>query len=139
MIDKQEFYHGAAIIRILEDNRCRNIRKHDFGYLVNDNVFVFMKYSAKSRSPWGFSFSDQEIIRINSVPSCVTKIEIALICGGDGICNISFQDLENILGGKSGRISAKRAFGEQYKVSGPVCPIKGKIPLSQWPQSVFED
>jgi hypothetical protein len=139
MIDKQEFYHGAAVIRILEDKRCRSIKKHDFGYLVNDNVFVFMKYSAKSRSPWGFSFSEQEITRINSVPSCVTKVEIGLICGGDGICTISFQDLEKILGGKSGRISAKRAFREQYKVSGPVATLKGKIALSLWPQSIFED
>lgn len=139
MIDKQEFYHGAAVMRILDDKRCRNITKYDFGYLVNDNVFVFMKYSAKSRSPWGFSFSEHEIVRINSVPSCVTKIVIALICGGDGICAISFQYLEKISGGKSGRISAKRAFGEQYKVSGPVATLKGKIPLNQWPQSIFED
>jgi hypothetical protein len=40
MIDKQEFYHGAAILRVVEDSRCQSVNRHNGGFIVNDQAFV---------------------------------------------------------------------------------------------------
>lgn len=138
MIDKQEFYHGAAIVRLLEDKRCHNIGKHEFGYIVNNDVYIFLKYRTKSRSPWTFCFSREENRRLNEQANAFKKIIIVLICGGDGICAILLQDAETILGYKEGRITVKRKFNEQYGVYGTVGALKGKISLQKWPGIVFD-
>ena len=138
MIDKQEFYHGVAIIRLLGDVRCRRVQKCDFGYTVNDDVFLFPKYTTKSRSPWRFNFSDEDVKRLNHFANSFSKMIIALICGGDGICAIPWKDCEIILGRKAGWVSARRSFHEQYTVAGSAGALKGKVSLRQWPVIAFE-
>lgn len=53
MIEKLEFYHGAALVRLIEDARCEAITKHECGYLVNHSRIIMIKYSTKGHSPWG--------------------------------------------------------------------------------------
>ncbi len=65
---------------MLEDGRCQKVRGHDFGYIVNDEAFIFLKYSTKSRSPWTFSFSRDEIERVNLLATSFKAIILALIC-----------------------------------------------------------
>ena len=137
MIDKQEYYHGAAIIRLLEDERCQKVQKHNLGYTVNDESLIFLKYSTKSRSPWRFSFSSDEIERLNSLANSFRKIIIVLICGGDGICTISWQEAAGLLANDAGWISAKRNFNEQYGIAGSQGKLKGKVSLREWPSIVF--
>jgi hypothetical protein len=139
MIDKQEFYHGAAIVRLLESPHCQRVRKHDPGYTVNDHTFIFLKYSSKSRSPWRFSFSRDEAERLNFLTSSYRKIVVALICGGDGICAITWPEAADLLGNEAGWISARRNFNEQYGVAGPRGKLENKVSLRQWPSIVFED
>jgi hypothetical protein len=69
MIEKLEFYHGAALVRLIEDPRCTRIAKHACGYLVNQNRIVAIKYSTKAHSPWGFTFSQDDLARISKPPS----------------------------------------------------------------------
>ncbi len=138
MIDKQEFYHGVAIIRLLEDERCQKVKKHDFGYTINDDVFVFLKYSTKSRSPWRFSFRHDEVEQLNSLANSFRKIIVALVCGGDGICAVSWQEAAEIMGNEEGWISAKRNFNKQYGVAGPKGRLNGKVSLCEWPLKIFE-
>jgi len=137
MIEKQEFYHGAALTRLLEDPRCERIRRQDFGYIVNESVFVFVKYSTKGRSPWGFVFSGEEARKLNEISGLVF---IGLICGGDGICAVAWGDIKALLGETAGsaRIAVRRRFNEQYGVSGPVAELKGKVPVKAWPALVFD-
>jgi len=137
MIDKREFYHGAALICLLEDARCQQVRKHEFGYIVNDAAFVFLKYTTKPRSPWRFSFSVDEVQRLNLLASQFRKIIIAMVCGGDGICAVSWRDASNLLGNNTGWISARRKFKEQYAVAGQVGQLHGKVSLNEWPSVVF--
>ena len=139
MIDKHEFYHGAALIRLLEDDRCQRVRKGEFGYIVNDAIFVFPKYTTKHRSPWRFSFSADEVRRLNLLAGRFQKIVIAMICGGDGICTISWRQASDLLGDNAGWISARRKFNEQYAVAGQAGGLTGKVSLSQWPTIVFEN
>jgi hypothetical protein len=139
MIEKTEFYHGAALVRLIEDPRCEAIRKHGCGYRVNQQRFVAIKYSTKARSPWGFSFSQEDIVRFEAAMKEFGICLIALVCGGDGVCAISWSTVSNLLGGTPGWISAKRVHGSCYGVSGPAGTLNGKIAMKRWPGSIFDE
>lgn len=138
MIDKQDFYHGAALIPLLKDPRCTQITASNLGYIINDSVLVVLKYSTKSRSPWRFSFSNNEVVLLLQPSTNIKKVSLVFICGGDGICAISLRELQEILGDGDGWISAKRNFREQYEVAGPSGILNFKVSLQRWPSLVFE-
>ena len=89
MIDKQEYYHGAAIVRLLDNARFVTVKKHVLGYIVNDEVVVIVKYSTKNRTPWRFTCTLDEMLGIESLLEQMVKVVFAFVCGGDGICAIS--------------------------------------------------
>jgi hypothetical protein len=138
MIDKQEYYHGAAIIRVLEDERSTAISKHACGYVVNDEVLIMLKYSTKSRSPWRFTFTLDEMVNIETLIKKNGRIIIALVCGGDGICAIHAKELYSILGDNPGWLSVKRNYNEQYGVAGPNGHLERKVSFQRWPSIIFE-
>lgn len=134
MIDKQDFYHGTVLSRLIEDRRCRYISKKDDLYIVNNTSYIYLKYSTKSRSPWTFTFKRIEIEKIERISD---RITIALICGGDGICAIRLSELKRIFNNNVGCISVKRNFHKQYGVSGPIDKLDDKISLSRINELVF--
>jgi hypothetical protein len=138
MIEKLEFYHGAALVRVIEDPRCETISKQPFGYRVNNGPVLAIKYSTKARSPWGFTFSGEDISRLDAASEEFGECAIALVCGGDGICAFSWSICASLLGGSPGRIGAKRGFAGCYAVSGPAGELKGKVAMNRWPAIVFE-
>lgn len=138
MLEKQEFYWGAAIIRLLEDSRCTCLKKEEYGYLVNSTSFVLLKYSTKSRTPWRFIFGEDELARLTDVSNRNSSIVIGLICGGDGVCAIAWTQVLTLLGGKSGWISVRRNFHERYGVAGPKGELDRKVSVRDWPAVLFE-
>jgi len=136
MIDKQNYYHGAALIEILEHANCKQISKFDTGFAVNGNIFIFLKYTTKHRSPWRFTFSQSDIEYLDSLKG--KSIFIALVCGGDGICSIKETELKILITNKSGWVSAKRKFREQYKVTGSNNELTEKVSFKRWPNIIFE-
>jgi hypothetical protein len=138
MIEKTEFYHGAALVRLIEDPRCETIGKCGCGYRINQKQIVAMKYSTKAHSPWGFTFSQDDIDRLQAAESEFNGCLIALVCGGDGICALTWATARDLLVQMPGAISAKRSFAGCYAVSGPAGKLKGKIAMNRWPGIVFE-
>jgi hypothetical protein len=138
MIEQLEFYHGAALVRLIEDPRCEAIVKHVYGFRVNQQLLVAIKYSTKARSPWRFNFSHDDINRLQESMKEFRGCSIALVCGGDGICALSWTTVSDLLGGASGWISAKRAHGGCYGVGGPEGTLKRKVAMNRWPGLVFE-
>jgi len=138
MIEKLEFYHGAALVRVIEDARCETIVKHECGYRINNDRILAIKYSTKARSPWGFTFSGEDISRFEATSAEWGECAVALVCGGDGICAVSWSIAASLLGGSPGRIAAKRGFAGCYAVSGPAGELKGKVAMNRWPAIVFE-
>jgi len=138
MIEKEDFYHGAAIIKLFEDNRFISIKKGDQGFVINDDIFIFLKYRTKARSPWVFSFDDEDIKLLKGNAESFPKIIIIFICGGDGICPIRGKDLEYLLDNNPGWVSIRRKYNEQYRVSGSVKSLKRKISMRYWPSIAFD-
>jgi hypothetical protein len=139
MIAKREFYHGVAVVRLLEDKRCRTVRKAELGYVVNENVFIFLKYSTKARSPWRFTFVSAEVDQLNSRAASLGDVFVAFICGGDGICAVAWSEACRLLGSRAGWISARRNFKQEYRVAGPTGELGGKVPVNGWPSIAFEN
>jgi hypothetical protein len=138
MIEKLEFYHGAALVRLIEDPRCTRIGKHACGYLINQNRVVAIKYSTKAHSPWGFTFSQDDLTRINKAEEELAGCVVAFVCGGDGVCVLTWTAVVELLGNAPGRIGAKRGFAGCYAVSGPAGEMKGKVAMNRWPAIVFD-
>ncbi|HEV3039555.1 MAG TPA: hypothetical protein VHA33_17415 [Candidatus Angelobacter sp.] len=138
MLDKSGYYHGAAIIRVLEDSRCRSVRKDGVGYVINEEVAVFLKYSTKARSPWGFTFDGEDINRCHRMEQKHERLILGLVCGGDGVCALEWREADKLLANKPGRIAAGRKHNESYAVWGTAGTLKGKIPVGRWPTLSFQ-
>ncbi len=85
MIEKLEFYHGAALVRLVEDRRCVSIAKSELGYIVNEDCMVFVKYTTKANSPWRFTISRDDLTDFDLAHHRFRRCFLALVCGGDGI------------------------------------------------------
>jgi hypothetical protein len=138
MLDKSAYYHGAAIVQILEDAQCRSIRKlGTLGYLVNDDIFVFLKYTTKSNSPWRFTFDQEDVERAAKAAVQYRRVVFGFICGGDGVCAVDGDQGRQLLGSKSGWIAAERRHNRSYSVWGAEGALKRKISLGRWPGLIF--
>lgn len=137
MIEKQNFYHGAAIMELFEHPKCTTIGKVESGFIVNDKLLIFIKYTTKQRTPWGFNITNDDLIRMNKIKES-DKIFIVFVCGGDGICVINFKEANVLIANRPGWISIKRKFGKQYTVSGPCGELKYKISVNRGSKTLFE-
>lgn len=139
MIDKADFYHGAALAMALDDSRCKDVAKCPPGYLVNDDVLAIVKYTTKNHSPWQFTFSTEDIARLQHCPDGVDRVVLALVCAGDGICAISAEAACALLEDAAAWISVKRKFRGWYGVSGPAGRLETKVAIKRWPEILFQD
>jgi hypothetical protein len=138
MLDKSAYYHGAAVIPILEDSRCRSIRRlGSLGYLVNDDIFLFIKYTTKERSPWRFTFDQEDVDRSINMAAQYRRLVFGFVCGSDGVCAIDWPQGRELLGERPGWIAAARKHNHSYSVWGTNAELKRKVSLGKWPALVF--
>ena len=138
MIEKLEFYHGAAIVRLIEDGRCKSVRKSEYGYLVNEDRSILVKYTTKAQSPWRFTITKDDIERFDRASQRSNVCILVLVCGGDGVCASPWEAARELLSGSAGWLSAKRSHNGCYAFSGPAGTLKKKVALNQWPGIVFD-
>jgi hypothetical protein len=139
MIDKLDFYHGAAVVRIVDNPECKGICRNEFGYVVNGDRLAMMKYTTRAHSPWRFTVTTDDIKRFDEAASKFSTCVLALICDGDGVCTISWKSGRQLLDGQPGWLAAKRVFGGWYAVSGPKGTLSRKVALNRWPMILFDN
>ena len=138
MLDKSAYYHGAAVIPVLEDARCRSIRKlGPLGYVVNDDTFLFIKYTTRARSPWRFTFDQEDIDRCARMSREYRRLVFGFVCGGDGVCAVDWIQGRELLGPKASWIAAARKHNHSYSVWGSNGELKRKVSLAKWPALAF--
>ena len=137
MIEKLEFYHGAALIRVIEDQRCESVRKSEHGYIVNGDRIILLKYTTKAHSPWRFTFTADDVERFDFAEEEFDSCVLALVCGGDGVCCSTWATVRALLDAAPAWIAAKRGFNGSYALSGPAGSLKRKVPLNLWPEILF--
>jgi len=132
-IKKQEFYEGAALHMLARHGAIRSIRyEHPF-FVLNDDLSVYLKYSTRGRSPWGFTFMPDEQVLLQRSASKLT-IAIGLICGPDGVAVFSYESYRSIAHPRkiALHISCYRQHGEHYEINGPNGRLPEKIAPSNW-------
>ena len=139
MIDKADFYHGAALAAALDDTRCIEVARYPPGYLVNDTTLALIKYTTKNYSPWQFTFSAEDVARLQHLPDGVDRVVLALVCAGDGICAISASVARALLEDAAAWIRVRRRFRGWYGVSGPAGILETKVAIKRWPEILFQD
>ena len=132
-IKKQEFYEGAALYLLARTGRVRSIRYESPFFLLNDSLWVYLKYSTKGRSPWGFTFmaAEQALLEERSSKS---DIVVGLVCGSDGVAGLPYEAYRSIAATRPSavHIACYRAHNEHYKLKGPDGALAGKIAPSSW-------
>jgi hypothetical protein len=132
-IKKQEFYEGAALHRLARTSAIMSIRYEAPFFVLNNEVSVYLKYSTKSRSPWGFTFTtDEQLVLRNSPPGA--RLVIGLICGADGVVTLTYDSYTSVAAPRKVaiHIACYRKHGEHYEVNGPDGCLAGKVAPASW-------
>lgn len=133
-IRKSDFYEGAALRQLIKSDHSVAIEIDGSFFTINGTISIYIKYSTKGRTPWGFSFTTAERAAI-AEQSAKRETVIAMVCGGDGIAAITFNDFFELVdrdGG--GHVSCARKHDHHYKICGPNGELKRRIAPSQWPR-----
>ena len=135
-IKKQEFYEGAALHRLARTGAIPGIRYYAPFFVVSGELFVLLKYSTRTRSPWGFTFTPDEQEQLHVRAFEHQPVVIAMICGNDGIAAIRYDAYQTIAFPKTTalRITCARLYGKYYRVTGPDGRLDRKIAPSEWHQ-----
>jgi hypothetical protein len=132
-IKKQEFYEGAALHLLARTNGITSIRYEAPFFVLNNQIFVYLKYSTRGRSPWGFTFmpDEQALLEVRASKS---RVVIGLICGADGVAGFSYEGYRSIAEPKKSaiHIACYRLHGEHYEVNGPDGKLDEKIAPGSW-------
>jgi hypothetical protein len=137
-IQKQAFYEGAALHMITRAGGVTNVLYEAPFFLLNNWLLVFLKYSTKNRSPWGFTFtSGEQLVLANRGANSVIKI--GLVCGSDGVATLSYNDFRGIASKRDSavRVACFRKHNEHYEIYGPKGVLNSKVPPSMW-QKILE-
>ena len=83
-IKKQEFYEGAALHLLVRSGLVERIIYNAPFFTCNNRLSIMLKYTTKSRTPWGFTFTtdEQAALKLRALES---KVKIGLVCGADGV------------------------------------------------------
>jgi hypothetical protein len=132
-IKKQEFYEGAALYLLARTGRITSIRYDAPFFLLNNRLLVYLKYSTRGRSPWGFTFMPDEQILLRA-SAHKFKIAIALVCGADGVAAINYDAYLSVAALRESaiHIACYRQHGEHYEVNGPDGRLNEKVAPSSW-------
>ena len=137
VIDKQAYYRGAAIFHLVDDERMETVVRVRPGFLINDEVFVLIKYTAKLSTPWQFTFSPTERDSIDKQHRDYLVV-LALVCGDDGICAVRWDDVASIVDNPATWIAVHRKVNKRYKITGNGGEMQGRVPRNHWPGVVFD-
>jgi hypothetical protein len=132
-IKKQEFYEGAALHLLARTSGITAVRYEAPFFLLNDYLLVYLKYSTRGRSPWGFTFMPEEQVLLQ-LKASKFNVLIGLICGADGVAALSFDAYRSVaaLRKSAVHVSCYRQHGEHYEINGPDGRLDEKIAPSNW-------
>jgi len=147
MIKEYEFYHGVVFTKLIH-NCPSNISIKPYpsdsnaSYVLNGNIGIYIKHSAKRLTPWRFSFARVHQDEILDMKNKLGQVFLVLVCGEDGIVTLSFEELKKILDDNHGEvewISASRNPNQEYNVNGSDGGLGRKVGKSDFPKKIFNN
>ena len=138
-----EFFHGAAIIRIIRSNHFKIIEtfsRSNSAYIINEKIGVFIKYSQKRMAPWVFTFDKDHVIEIKEIFELLENVFIVLVCNNDGICCINWKEFCTLISTDSNNypkwIKVTRRKNEKYSIFSIDGKLKHKVGNSDFPDKL---
>lgn len=136
-IKKQEFYEGAALHLLARAGAISGLQYVGPFFKINGQLLLLLKYSTRTRGPWGFTFTPDEQRSIQQY-AAELPIVIALICGSDGVAALPYEAYTRIAVPKATafRVSCHRNHGKHYGIKGPDGQLAEKVAPANW-QKIF--
>jgi hypothetical protein len=136
------FYYGSAIYRLLSKNSVKDIFFVENNcFKINNEFHIYLKHSKDRLTPWQFTFQPRQLEKIIDLKNKIQRFYIVLICNGDGICCLTFEELAQVIfiGENSllKTVRISRTSREKYSVSGTDGKLKYKIGNSDFPKKCF--
>jgi hypothetical protein len=145
MVKEFEFYHGAAITRLIHSRETISIRVFpDHGnasYVINEKVGLYLKYSSSRMSPWQFNFQKSHQMEIDELKKIFQNVVVGLICHDNGVVGLSFSELKTILDNNHEAVewvSASRKPRGQYSIKGKDGALLYKLSEGEFVSKVLE-
>ena len=119
-----ERYYGTVFTSLFEevsDVRIKKISNNDSAYILNESLGLYIKHATARISPWSYSFRANDFAVIDQLGINTHEIAFGLVCGFQGICLISSDDLKvagGVFQGDPLRITVRTMRGGSWKVSG---------------------
>jgi hypothetical protein len=148
MISRFEFYHGAALTRLIHGSKhavaiCQlNSDDNNASYILNDDTGLYVKYSTNRLSPWTFTFRRKHQDEIRLMSRKFSSVYVLLVCNEDGIVCLSFDELKDVLDHHHEDVEwlrVARRKREKYAVSGKDGKLKYKIGDNEYPVKIFSN
>jgi hypothetical protein len=105
-IDKQDLYHGAALLQIIESNEDVLINRVSgnpyYRILVakarrgKEYRYLYIKYVSTNKEPFRFSFSKLERDFLNEQFARASPVFIALVCSQQYVCVLGKADFAKL-------------------------------------------
>jgi hypothetical protein len=132
-IQKQDFYEGAALRRLSTSSGSFGLQFDSPFYVIDSRLALYIKYTTKARSPWGFTFSESELAGLVR-RARITPVVLGFVCGSDGIAALELTSLLQLLTTRRAgfHISCRREHGKHYSVAGPAGAHERAIAPSNW-------
>jgi hypothetical protein len=101
MIRDIEFFHGAALARLVRSSRGITIslfkKRNNASYLINGCCGLYLKHSSSRMSPWSFTFQRDHQHYIDEMYRLVGYVVVGLICNDDGVVGLDYNELRSVL------------------------------------------
>lgn len=100
MIRDFEFYHGAALTRLVHTGQRIQIAPFtgsNAGYVINGCCGLYLKHSSKRMSPWGFTFHRDHQVEIDEMHRLFSHVVVGLVCNDDGVVGLDYAEFRTVL------------------------------------------
>jgi hypothetical protein len=101
MIRDVEFFHGAALVRLVRSGQRLAISPFNgwsnASYVVNDRCGLYLKHSSSRMSPWGFTFRRDHQHEIDEMHRLTGYVVVGLICNDDGVVGLDYIEFRTVL------------------------------------------
>ena len=144
MIKDFEFFHGVVFSRLFHATEtpvtvrlCKGLSNS--AYVINENIGLYIKYSASRLTPWQFSFNRAHLNEVLLMKRKLSHMAVALVCGEDGMAVLTFTEFITVLGEifeGTGWITVTRKRREKYGVKGSAGDLKYKVGDSEGPTKI---
>jgi len=137
-----EYFHGAVFTRIIHAAQCGvHVRQYstisNSSYIIQNQIAIYIKHSAKRLPPWSFTFSSEHCDEIAEMRKRFGNIFTLLICNDDGVACLDDHELSTLIkmdNQESQWVSVRRQKRLMYSISGTAGCLARKLGRSEFPE-----